>query len=154
MAQELQIEDIQALEPTVTQREDADRLAVVVPIDKLHSLMRSLKEDEKLAFDMLLTHTAIDWIKEGEFEVVYLLYSMKKGWHLQVSARVSREEPIVPTVSDIWAIAEWQEREVFDLMGILYDEHRDLRRLFLEDGWEGHPLRKDYVDEDMLERPK
>jgi len=154
MARKLEIDDILALESEITEREDSDRLAVVVPPEKFHSLMLSLKNNEKYSFDFLLTHTAIDWKETEQFELVYLLYSMVHGHHLQVSVLVSRDEPIISTVSDIWTIATWQEREVFDLMGVLYDGHTDLRRLFLEDGWKGHPLRKDYVDEDMLERPK
>ena len=66
----------------------------------------------------------------------------------------ARDAPVAPTVSRSWPAAEWQEREAYDLMGILYDEHPDLRRLFLEDDWQGFPLRKDYRDPDMLEFPK
>jgi NADH-quinone oxidoreductase subunit C len=68
-----------------------------------------------------------------------------------VSVFVGREKPVVPSVSSLWMIAEWQEREVYDLFGVLYDNHSDLRRLFLEDDWVGHPLRKDYQDDFMLD---
>jgi NADH:ubiquinone oxidoreductase subunit C len=70
-----------------------------------------------------------------------------------VVTSVARDNPLVPTVMDIWPIAEWQEREVYDLFGVLYDGHPDLRRLFLEDDWVGFPLRKDYEDDFMLEPP-
>jgi NADH-quinone oxidoreductase subunit C len=71
-----------------------------------------------------------------------------------VSVSVPRANPVAPTVSTIWEIAQWQEREVYDLFGVRYEGHPDLRRLFLDDNWQGHPLRKDYQDDDMLELPK
>ncbi len=71
-----------------------------------------------------------------------------------MTCRVPRGEPVAPTVSALWPIALWQEREAFDLMGVLYDDHPDLRRLFLEDDWVGYPLRKDYKDDYMLRDPR
>jgi NADH-quinone oxidoreductase subunit C len=122
-----------------------------VPVDKLLGLMRQLCEDGRFAFDMLLDHTIVDYPKEGRFELVYNLYSTSHGHSLMVMSDVSRQEPVAPTMENIWPAAHWQEREAFDLFGVLYDEHSDLRRLFLEDDWNGYPLRKDYKDEDMLE---
>ncbi len=154
MAQQQGIEEVLSLDSEATERENANIPAVVVPVDRLYAFLKALRDDKRFAYDMLMTHTAVDWIEDAEFEVVYLLYSTTRGTQLQVSTRVPRDNPVVPTVQSLWLIAEWQEREAFDLMGILYDNHPDLRRVFLEDNWEGHPLRKDYVDADMLERPK
>jgi NADH-quinone oxidoreductase subunit C len=151
---EILLQTISSLEPTAQKREKSDRPAVQVAPDKLLRLMQALRRDERLSFDMLLDHTAIDWLAEGRFELVYNLYSMKHGHYLMVSTSVPREKPVVPTVSGIWQGAHWQEREVYDLFGVLYDEHPDLRRLFMEDDWQGHPLRKDYQDDYMLELPK
>ncbi len=145
---------VSRIEPEMTRREPADRPAVRVPADKLVAMMRKLHDYYWLGFDLLMTHTAIDWPEDHRFELVYLLYSTRHGHWLQVSTDVPRDKPVAPTVSAIWPIAEWQEREVFDLFGVQYDHHRDLRRLFLEDDWEGHPLRKDYEDAYMLERPQ
>ena len=105
---------------------------------------------------MLLDHLAIDWLEEETpcFELVYQLYSLTHNHYLMVSVRLPRDNPVVSTVSSIWACAEFQEREVYDLFGVLYDEHPDLRRLFLEDDWEGFPLRKDYKDDFIMEQPK
>ena len=89
-------------------------------------------------------------IAENEFELLYRLYSLKTLAMLVVFTSIPRENPVIPTVSSVWRIAEWQEREVYDLFGILYDNHPDLRRVFLEDAWEGFPLRKDYQDDFML----
>lgn len=139
------------VEPGARRREKVDRAAMEVPVAKLLHLMQKLRQDERFAFDMLLDHTAIDRPQEGWFELVYNLYSTKHGYSLMVICTVPRENPVVPTMEHIWPTAHWQEREVFDLFGILYDEHTDLRRLFLEDDWKGHPLRKDYKDDDMLE---
>ena len=82
------------------------------------------------------------------------LHSTIHGHSLFVTVVVPRDDPTVPTVSDVWPTAHWQEREAYDLLGILYDDHPDLRRLFLEDDWQGFPLRKDYHDDDMLELPQ
>jgi len=89
--------------------------------------------------------------RQGHFECLYNLYSTTHGHRLLVSVSVPRDNPVLPSVASLWAIAEWQEREVFDLMGVLYEGHPDLRRLFLEDDWQGHPLRKDYHNADTPE---
>ena len=81
-------------------------------------------------------------------EVVYHLESTIHGHQLVLKVRTAdRENGAIDTVSDIWRTAEFHEREVYDLMGIRFTNHPDLRRLFLEEGWKGHPLRKDYADE-------
>ena len=143
-----------ALEPTAARREKADRPAVQVPPEKLAALALALRDEPALAFDLLLDHTAVDWLAENRFELVYILYSTVHGHYLMLTTSVPRGAPVVPTLSAVWPIAHWQEREVLDLMGIEYDNHPDLRRLFLEDEWQGHPLRKDYKDDHMLGLPK
>lgn len=130
-----------------------DMPAVAVDAARLGAFMQQLRDEAALRFDLLITHTAVDWPEAGKFEIIYILYSSEFGWRLMVSSMIPREAPVAPTVSHLWTIALWQEREVYDLFGILYDNHPDLRRLFLEDDWQGHPLRKDYQDEYMLPRP-
>lgn len=141
---------VTGLDAAVSVLDKTNLPAVRVPAEKLLETMRRLRDDAALAFDQLLTHTAVDWPDQGEFELVYILFSITHGHTLMVSTRVPRANPVTPTVSGLWAIAEWQEREAYDLLGILYDGHADLRRLFLEDDWVGHPLRKDYQDDFML----
>ena len=143
-----------AAESSAKPREKTDRPAVEVPAEVLVKLMTKLRDDASFSFDMLCDHTAIDWLAQGKFELTYQLYSTKHQHYLMVSVSVPRENPVVPTVSKVWDIAEFQEREVYDMFGVLYDGHSDLRRLFLEDDWKGFPLRKDYKDEFMLERPE
>ena len=142
------------LDPDIKPREKADRAAVALPAERLASIMRHLRDRPEFAFDMLEFHTAIDWLAENRFELVYNLYSMKHRHCLLVTTSVPRENAEVETVSDIWRAAEWQEREVYDMFGVLYDGHPDLRRLLLDDEWSGHPLRKDYVDDFILKRPE
>jgi len=141
-------------DPAVQKRDQADRPAVQVPPEKLPALMGHLRDEPATAFDLLLDHTAIDWLERGQFELVYNLYSTVHGHYLMVSTFVPRDNPVAPTVSNVWPIAHWQEREAFDMFGVQYDGHPDLRRVFLDDDWQGFPLRKDYSDPDMLELPK
>jgi NADH-quinone oxidoreductase subunit C len=143
-----------ALEPGIEVREKADRPAIRVPRERLRAAAVRLRDDPELGFDMLVDHTAIDWVAEGRFELVYNLYSTRHGHAATLTTVVPRDDPVAPTVSDVWPTVQWQEREAYDLLGILYDDHPDLRRLFLEDDWQGFPLRKDYRDPDMLELPK
>lgn len=154
MDSEALVQAVIGLDGGVQKREKCDRPAVQVPADRLLRLMTRLRDEPALAFDMLMDHAAIDWIEQGRFELTYDLYSTVHGHHLMVAVQVPRDNPVAPSVSGVWAGAQWQEREVFDLMGILYSDHPDLRRVFLDDDWQGYPLRKDYKDDSMLELPK
>jgi len=145
---------VTAIESGAQKREQCDRSAVTVPIAALFKLMQRLRDDPQLAFDMLCMHTAIDYPAENRIELVYQLYSIKHRHYLMVTTSLPRDRPEAPTLSPVWKIAEWQEREVYDLFGVLYSGHPDLRRLLLDDNWQGFPLRKDYKDEFMLERPQ
>ena len=126
-------------------------LHVRVPAAALHDFARQLKTDPQTAFDYLYCLTGVDWPEY--MEVVYHLESTQLGHRLVMKARTDgRETPALDTVSDIWPTADPHEREVFDLFGIRFNHHPDLRRLLLTDEWEGYPLRKDYKDEiNMIE---
>ncbi len=143
-----------ALHGEIRLREKADRAAVVVRAENLAEIMRQLRDRPEFGFDRLEFHTAIDWPAENRLELVYHLFSMKHRHYLLVTTSVPRDNPEVASVSGIWRVAEWQEREVYDMFGVLYDGHPDLRRLLLDDAWSGYPLRKDYVDDFILERPQ
>jgi NADH-quinone oxidoreductase subunit C len=142
-----------ALDPEIVARENAGPAAIKVPAAKLVQIMRRLADEARFAFDMLMLHTAADWPAKQEIELFYRLHSSVNNQTLLVTTAISREEPAAPTLSSIWPIAEWQEREVYDMFGVRYQGHPDLRRILLEDEWQGHPLRKDYKDDFMLERP-
>ncbi len=119
-------------------------LTVVVTLDKLHDVLRHLHDDTELHYDHLSDVVGIDRMpREPRFEVVYVLHSMDDFRRLLVKVRVAEGE-MVPTVTDIWNSANWPEREVYDLLGIGFSGHPDLRRIFMWDDFEGHPLRKDF----------
>lgn len=140
-----------ATEPNAKSRADSDRATIEIGPEKLVLMMHRLRNEKAFSFDLLLAHTAVDYIDQNRFELIYVLYSIEHGHYLMVCSSLHRETPVAPSVSVIWPGAHWQEREVFDLFGILYENHDDLRRLFLDDDWNGYPLRKDYKDNDMLE---
>ena len=109
-------------------------------------LMR-LKE---MGFEYLNCISAVDWVASGELEAVYNLSSLKGPTKCLVRVRVPREDPVVRSVVPLWSTADWHEREAFDLMGIRFDGHPDLRRILTSEDWVGHPLRKDYRDERLV----
>jgi len=107
--------------------------------------MVHLKEDKDLAFDYLICVTGVD--HADHLQMVYHLESTHHKHMLVVKVKTTdRQNPVVETVSDIWPTAEFHEREAFDLLGITFSNHPDLRRLFLDENW-GFPLRKDYKDD-------
>jgi NADH-quinone oxidoreductase subunit C len=123
--------------------------ALIIDESHLHKVMAFLHSDEHTYFDSLSCLTAIDNGKEaGTMEVVYNLYSIPKNIVLMIKVTLLRENPVVDSVADIWRTANWHEREAFDLFGIQFSNHPDLRRILLPNDWEGHPLRKDYIEQD------
>jgi NADH-quinone oxidoreductase subunit C len=100
---------------------------------------------DELLFDYLIDITSIDnFTEEPRFEIVYHLYSMPHGIHLRLRLKVSEDVGAVDTVSDIWPTANWHEREIYDMMGIKFNGHPDLRRILMWDGYPFFPLRKDF----------
>jgi NADH-quinone oxidoreductase subunit C len=100
---------------------------------------------DELSFDYLIDITSIDnFDEEPRFEIVYHLYSMPHGVHLRFKLKVPEEAGAVDTVSDIWPTANWHEREIYDMMGIKFNGHPDLRRILMWDGYPYYPLRKDF----------
>ena len=126
--------------------EESQFLTVIVQPAQLHLLMLQLKSTEETKFDYLFCLSGIDWGEE--LGVVYHLESTDYRHQLVVKVNTAdRDNPTFDTVSDIWKTADFHEREVFDFYGIKFNNHPNLKRLFLTDDWEGFPLRKDYVDE-------
>ena len=108
------------------------------------NVARFLRDDPDLDFAFLTAISAVDYVEY--FELVYHLLSMRRNHKLVVKSRVfGREEPTVPSVIDVWQGADLQEREIWDLMGIRFDGHPNMKRVLLWEGFPGHPLRKDYV---------
>lgn len=123
-----------------------------IPSHKYVQTLSKMKVD--LKFDFFKSHTCVDWPADNQFELMTLLFSTHHLKHIWISVFISRDNPLLDTASSLYPIAEFQEREVYDLFGILYRNHSDLRRIFLDDDWQGFPLRKDYHDDFMLARPK
>ena len=126
----------------------------VAPND-LTAVCRFLKDTERFRLDYLANLTAIDYPPD-RIETVYHLYSMThKHGPVTLHVKLPRSHPVVASVTPIWRGAEFQEREVYDLYGVTFEGHPDLRRILMWEGFEGHPMRKDYVPEDqnVLEEP-
>jgi len=118
---------------------------VVIDRDDALAIFGALKDDPQFAFDFLMDLTAVDFLgQEPRFEIVYHLYSLRLNYRLRVKIRVSEDDPSVPSVSSLWKSANWLEREVWDLLGITFSDHPDLRRILMYEEFRGHPLRKDY----------
>jgi len=118
-----------------------DPFIKVVPAS-IAEVAKYLKEDEELAFDSLMCLSGID--SGDTLTVVYNLHSTKHQHKITLKVEAPKDNAHLPTVEKVWKTANWHEREAFDLFGIIFDNHSDLRRILLPDDWEGHPLRKDY----------
>ncbi len=121
-----------------------------IPAEKIKDVCEKLKQIEQFSFDCLSNLTAVDW--KDRFEVVYHLFSYKHRHSLILRVRLARpatadEGVSLPSVESVWGCANWLEREVFDLFGIRFEGHSDLRRIMLPDDWIGHPLLKDYKEQ-------
>jgi NADH-quinone oxidoreductase subunit C len=112
--------------------------------ERLPEVMRALRDEPSLRFDFLQNVTAIDWPKTQVLEVVYHLFSYAHRHEIVVKTRAPRDNPRVPSVAGLWKNAGWLEREQYDLLGVVFEGHPDLRRLLMPDDWVGHPMRKDY----------
>lgn len=122
---------------------------IIISADDLVNVCQTLFENTSTYFDQLSCLTGIDnGTAAGTMEVVYNLYSIPFNHHLTIKVILPRDKPEIPTVSHIWKTADWHERETYDLLGIKFINHPDLRRILLPADWEGHPLQKDYKHQD------
>lgn len=142
---------IRGFEPEAEFPEGTQLLEAIVPAEKLFALAEKLKSDQRTAFDYLIDHTAVDFTTH--FTVVYHLDSTEFRHLVVLKSLISnRENPNVDSLTALYPAAEYFEREVFDLFGIRFNNHPNLKRFYLEDGY-GHPLRKDFRDEvNIIER--
>jgi len=163
----LQIEVVPGAKNAVSGIQTGDP-AVIIPAEKIREICNTLKVMDQFAFDCLSSLTAVD--RKDRFEVVYHLFSYKNRHSLTLKVNLPRggnqpqrgvegeapsglaggggdASPSIETVESLWGVANWLEREVYDLFGIKFDNHSDLRRIMLPDDWVGHPLRKDYKEE-------
>jgi NADH-quinone oxidoreductase subunit C len=123
-------------------------VTVVVPREHLRPLAEFLFSDPELKFTYLSDVTGMDRFPiEPRFELNYHLLSLSRRDILRLRVRLSGQDPVIETVIPVWPTANWHEREIFDLFGIHFDGHPNLRRMLLPEDWEGYPLRKDYLVE-------
>ena len=134
-----------ALRGTHAQHGDA---TARVEATRILEVLRFLRDDGELDFAMLMDLCAVDYLgEEPRFEVVYHFYSVQHNHRVRIKARVSEESPEIDSLVSVYPSAGWMEREVWDLYGVNFRGHPDLRRILLYDEFEGHPLRKDYAKE-------
>jgi NADH-quinone oxidoreductase subunit C len=137
------------------QQKFGSRILAALPDDKhpriqveasnLRPIAEFLLTDPQLKLDWLQNLSGVDYVADDKMCVVYDLWSFDHRHSFAVKAYCPRDNPHVPSVADLWPAADWHEREAFDMFGIIFDGHPDLRRILCADDWEGFPLRKDYV---------
>ena len=127
--------------------EKATPKALVLRADQVLPALTLLKHDSSTYFDLLACLTAIDQgLEANQMEVVYNLYSIPLAHALMIKTLLPRDNPQIASVAHLWKTADWHEREAYDLFGIAFVNHPDLRRILMPADWQGHPMRKDYVE--------
>ena len=122
-----------------------DELTVVLPKEIIVEVCRFLKEESQLEFDLLADLCGIDmYTPIKRFGVIYNLYSLKNKHRIRLKTFVEEEDPKLPTVTTVWGTANWHERETYDMFGVVFEGHPDLRRVYMPDEFEYFPLRKDF----------
>jgi len=135
---------IQEILPNAVMEEGGEWVNFSLQASEFKKAAIQLRNYHQMPFDFLFCLTCIDW--KTHFTMVYHLRSKKTNDNIVIKVKLNRDKPEIDTISDIWRTAEFHEREVFDLFGIVFLQHPDLRRLLLTDDWVGYPLRKDYED--------
>jgi NADH-quinone oxidoreductase subunit C len=126
-----------------------DNASVTVATPSIAEVCRFAKSERGLELDCLSNLSGVDYPKRNVIQVVYNLYSYTHRHGIALKVDAARDNPIVPSVAAVWSHAEWQEREVFDLLGVVFEGHPDLRRILMPEDWPGHPLRKDFVEPEV-----
>ncbi len=140
---------ITQLSSSVTYDETGEFLTAIIPSEEFLPLMKELRSKKELYFDYLFCETCVDW--KDHLMMVYFLKSKIHNHTIVVKAKITDTiNPQIESVYNIWRTAELNEDEVFDLFGVKFLNHPNLRRIFLEEDWVGYPLRKNYVDEHMI----
>ena len=119
-------------------------IALIVPAERLVEIGTELRDMDGIKLDTLSSLTAVDY--KDRVQVVYHLFSIEPPARVVLKVNLPADDPVVDSVTDVWPTANWHEREAYDLMGVHFRNHPDLRRILLPEGFPGHPLRKDWVD--------
>ncbi len=122
-----------------------NELTIIFDKKNIVDVCKFLKDDGDLQFNLCEDVTAIDWAKpKNRFTIVYHIFSLKNNFRLSLKSNVDESDCSIDTVSSIWKTADWEEREVYDMYGIKFNNHPDLRRMYMPEDFEYHPLRKDF----------
>ncbi|MBC8045738.1 MAG: NADH-quinone oxidoreductase subunit C [Fimbriimonadaceae bacterium] len=132
------------IQPSITFEEGGEFLNLNIDAKEFKDFAQMIFNNDNLSFNYLFCLTCVDW--KTHLTMVYHFESTKHRHIIVIKSKLDRENPEIETVSDIWRTAELHEREVYDLFGVRFINHPDLRRLFLTEDWNGYPLRKDYED--------
>jgi NADH-quinone oxidoreductase subunit C len=117
----------------------------LVKKESVYEIMKYLRDDPDMIFNFMMDLTAVDYMgKDPRFEVVYHLYSLRHNKRVRIKAPVTESDPTIDSIVSLWVAADWYEREVYDMYGIRFNNHPNLKRILLYEEFEGHPLRKDY----------
>lgn len=127
------------------QEEGTQNPTVHIKAKGLRAVFEYLKSDDALQMDSLMCLSGHDPAPDAELEVIYHLHATELDHYITIKTRVNRETPAVESVATLYRTADWHEREAYDLFGIVFEGHPDLKRILMEEDWEGYPLRKDYV---------
>jgi NADH-quinone oxidoreductase subunit C len=139
------VDSVKKISAEATTDEKSSPQAILIPAKDLLKVCTDLHQNPEAYFDMLSCLTGIDnGVHVNTMEVVYNLYSIPFDTHLMLKVLLLRENPVIDSVTSIWRTANWHEREAFDMLGINFTGHPDLRRILLPADWEGFPLRKEY----------
>lgn len=124
---------------------------IEIPAGKLAEIATFLRDNSALQFNSLMCLSGIHYNKENELGVTYNLDSTILNQKISIKVRVPEENAVVPSVESVWKTAKWHEREAYDMIGLQFENHPNLKRILLPDDWEGHPLRKDYVQQEFYQ---
>lgn len=122
-------------------------LCIQIHKQDIHSVCLMLRDDPQVNLNQMMDLTAVDYLQQKQtprFEVIYHLFSLSKKYRLRIKCQVNEHEPSIPSIHDLWLAVNWYERECFDMYGIQFIGHPNLCRILMYEGFEGHPLRKDY----------
>lgn len=142
-------EAIEAVCPDVVEDTELShgQIALRVRAESIEDVCRALREAPELEFDFLCDITAVDWLMKGReprFDVVYNLWSIPRRRRVRLKCGLAENALEIDSICEVWSGADWHERETYDMFGIVFRGHPDLRRILMPEGWEGYPLRKDF----------
>lgn len=121
------------------------------PAERVKEIAKFLRDDSELRFNTLMCLSGVHYNKEEELGVTYHVHSTTLGHSMAFKVRVPVDQPNVPSVESIWKTADWHEREAMEMVGVIFDDHPNLKRILTPDDWEGYPLRKDYKQQEFYQ---